>query len=140
MEHLERTLPTSPPGYQPPTRFTYPKGLLQLVGIGIILLVTPLLIYLTWRLQGYSTEWLTLFSLRNIPLMLVTMLLTIIIHELIHGMTYKLLGYQVRYGVSLHLAAAYAGAFGQWQQRNHNMIVATLPPNQSSNSVLIKIL
>ncbi len=128
MDMIEQsTLPISPPGYQPPIPFTYPKGLLQLLGIAIILAVTPLLIYLTWRLQGNSTEWLTLFNVRHIPLMFVTILLTIIIHELIHGMTYKLLGYQVRYGVSLHLAAAYAGAFGQWQQRHHNIMVALAP-------------
>lgn len=127
MHNLELTFPASPPGYQAAISFTYPKGLLQVVGIAIILAVTPLLIYLTWRLQGNSTEWLTLFRVDYIPLMLVTILLTIIIHELIHGMTYKLLGYQVRYGVSLHLAAAYAGAFGQWQVRNHNIIVALAP-------------
>jgi hypothetical protein len=52
---------------------------------------------------------------------------TILIHEVIHGVTYQLLGYQVSYGLAPELGAAYAAAFGQFQKRIHNLIVAVMP-------------
>ena len=60
-------------------------------------------------------------------LVIVTVLFTLVIHEWIHGLVYRLLGYRVTFGVSAHLFAAYAAAFGQWQTRNHNIIAALAP-------------
>jgi hypothetical protein len=65
-----------------------------------------------------ATDWV---------LILLTVLATLGIHELVHGAAYRLLGYQVSYGMSRHLLAVYAAAFDQWQTRNHNLIVALAP-------------
>ena len=70
-----------------------------------------------------------LFSFKAIDVVIViaTILITLILHELVHGLTYRLLGYEVRYGVSLRHLAAYAGVFKQWQKRDHNLIAALAP-------------
>jgi hypothetical protein len=121
--------PTPLPGYQPATRFEYPRNALQLVAVGLIIGVTPLLLLITWLLQGRPASLPLAVSngLWDLSLVLATIIVTVIIHEGIHGLVYQLFGYKVSYGASLHLFAAYAGAFGQWQRRDHNIVVALAP-------------
>ena len=69
----------------------------------------------------------------------VTVLATTTIHELLHGVAYRLLGYRVAFGVSGHLLAAYAAAFDQWQTRNHNLVVA-LAPLVALTGILVPLL
>lgn len=121
--------PTPLPGYQPAIRFEYPRLRLQLLAIGLIIGVTPVLLLITWLLQGRPGALPLAVSsgLWDLSLVLVTIIVTVIVHEGIHGLVYQLFGYKVSYGASLHLFAAYAGAFGQWQRRNHNIFVALAP-------------
>jgi hypothetical protein len=121
--------PDPPEGYQPAVRFQYPTAKLQIAAIVVLVLTTPLLLLLTMFLQrwlhGKSFEGVQ--GIVDLLLILVTVLAITTIHELVHGMAYQLLGYQVSYGVSKRLIAAYAAAFGQWQTRTHNMLVALTP-------------
>lgn len=121
--------PEPPPGYQPALKFEYPKLKLQLLAVALIIVITPLLVLLTWFLQGRPGRFPLLIQggLGDLTIVLLTIVATVFVHELIHGLAYQLLGYKVSYGVSLQLMAAYAGAFGQWQQRHHNILVALAP-------------
>lgn len=121
--------PRPPAGYQPAALFQYPKIRLQIAALAVVAMVAPLLLTLAWVLRTPSVD--RPFALVNgaadlVPVT-VTVLATITVHELVHGLAYQLLGYQVSYGASLHLLAAYAAAFGQWQKRNHNLVVALAP-------------
>lgn len=121
--------PKPPPGYQPAVRFEYPKIKLQIAAFVVLAAVTPLLLFLTSFLQRRSLGGLFGGSDRLVKLFLVvvTVLAIMVVHELVHGVAYRLLGYRVTFGVSTHLFAAYAAAFGQWQTRNHNIVVALAP-------------
>lgn len=123
------TLPAPPPGYGAAIPFEYPKYKLQLAAAGLLLAVAPLLYLLAWLLRGRPAglPFAVASNLSTLLWVCAAVLATVIIHEIVHGLAYQLLGYQVSYGVSLRLLAAYAGAFGQWQQRNHNLIVALAP-------------
>jgi putative zincin peptidase len=114
-------------GYQPPYRFEYPKIKLQLVGLALLLLVVPPLVWLTWQVQNLPDQGSVVIMPLDLALLLIAVPLTIVIHELIHGLAFRALGYQVTYGVAWHLGAAYAGAFGQFQQRRHMFVVALAP-------------
>lgn len=49
------------------------------------------------------------------------------VHELVHGVAYRLLGYDVTYGTALHLGAFYVAAFDQFQTRRDSLLVALAP-------------
>ncbi len=122
-------IPPPPTGYHPASRFEYPRLGLQVAGTLLLLLTAPLLLILTWWLQGQPAglplplrvSWL------NLLLIGVTIPVVIVIHELIHGLVYRALGYTVTYGANVTLGAAYAAAFNQWQTRSDNLIVALAP-------------
>ncbi|MDM8527874.1 DUF3267 domain-containing protein [Anaerolineales bacterium HSG24] len=120
-------IPPPPDGYQPAIRFVYPKIMLNLAAILLLLIIVPILLVVSWLLQGLSLDFLRLHTMWELPLILVTLIATITVHELVHGLTYKWLGYRVTYGVSWQLFAAYAAAFGQFQTRNHNLLTALTP-------------
>src|SRR5687768_12408415 len=119
--------PRSPQGYQSPYRFEYPKIKLQFAGLAVLLLVVPPLVWLTWQVQNLPDAGRVVIRPLDLALLLVAVPLTIVVHELIHGLAFRVLGYQVTYGVAWHLGAAYAGAFGQFQLRRHMFVVALAP-------------
>ncbi|MCP4538669.1 MAG: DUF3267 domain-containing protein [Chloroflexi bacterium] len=121
--------PRPPVGYQSAVLFQYPKIKLQIAALVVLAVITPLILFLTWMLQHPSVDrpFVTVNSVTDLLPAIVTALSITTIHELVHGLTYQLLGYQVSYGVSVHLFAAYAAAFRQWQARNHNLVVALAP-------------
>jgi hypothetical protein len=118
-----------PRGYQPAIRFEYPKVKLQIAAFAVLIGIAPLLLFLVAALQRQPLDEPFGGTNRLVKLLLavITVLLTIVVHELIHGVALRLLGYRVTFGISLHLFAAYAAAFGQWQTRNHNILVALAP-------------
>ena len=121
--------PPPPAGYQPAVRFQYPKIKLQIAALVVLAVITPLILFLAWMLQRPSAErpFFIVDGFIDLIPVIVTALAITTIHELVHGLTYQLLGYKVSYGVSAHLFAAYAAAFKQWQKRNHNLAVALAP-------------
>jgi hypothetical protein len=125
----KNSYPEPLPGYQPALKFEYPKLKLQLLAMVLIIVITPCLVVLTWLLQGKPGQFPLPIqpTFGDLMAVLATIIITVLVHELIHGLVYQLLGYKVTYGVSLQLMAAYAGAFGQWQQRHDNILVALAP-------------
>ena len=121
--------PQPPAGYQSAVRFQYPKIKLQIAALALLAAITPFILFLAWMLQRPSVgrPFIIVNGFTDLLPVIVTALAITIIHELVHGLTYQLLGYKVSYGVSAHLFAAYAAAFKQWQKRNHNLAVALAP-------------
>lgn len=116
--------PETPNGYQPPIRFQYPMLTLQLLSVvGLAACV------IGFGAIGTQAQGASLLpqNLIEIVLWIGMIPLTLVVHELIHGIVYRLLGYRVSYGVSFQLGAAYAAAFGQFQKRGHNLISAVMP-------------
>jgi Putative zincin peptidase len=127
MPQIAAPLPPPPTGYRPATHFRYPKLVLQVAAVVVLLITTPLLLMLTGFLQGGAGGIAFVANPRDLGLAVLTVCITVVVHELIHGLAYQLFGYHVTYGASLQLMAAYAGAFGQWQRRDHNIVVALAP-------------
>ncbi|GAB4207498.1 MAG: hypothetical protein OHK0022_35850 [Roseiflexaceae bacterium] len=129
MPHSEPEVaaPVPPVGYASPLRFRYPVAALQVASILLLVVAAPLLALLTFLLRGDLAAIPPVLALADVGLLLATIVVTVLVHELVHGLAYQALGYRVSYGVSLRLVAAYAAAFGQWQRRNHNLLVALAP-------------
>ncbi len=106
--------------------FEYPKRPLQITGTLIALLLLPLLLFVT-ALMGGDVGGMFGKGVGGALIMLAAILFAIILHELVHGLFFRLFGYDVSYGVNLKLVAAYAAAFGQFQKRNHIIPVALAP-------------
>ncbi|MCP4427500.1 MAG: DUF3267 domain-containing protein [Chloroflexi bacterium] len=121
------SFPDPPPGYAPAVRFEYPKRPLQITGTIFALILMPSLLFLTTWLNDSGLSGVFDKGLLGVVIMVSTIAITILAHELTHGLVYQLLGYQVTYGADLKLMAAYAAAFGQFQKRSHNLLVALAP-------------
>ncbi|MBC8100668.1 MAG: DUF3267 domain-containing protein [Armatimonadetes bacterium] len=119
--------PPAPDGYRPPYQFRYPMRALSIASLGILVLATIGFSVLMVRLQGIPFSQITTRSLPEVLVLLVIAVLTIFVHELLHGVVYQVLGYKVSYGFAAQLGAAYAAVFNQLQQRNHNLIAAVMP-------------
>lgn len=120
-------LPASPEGYAAPVRFRYPMGMLQAASL-VVLIITGL-IFASIATTAQGIAFWAWFSpdLVGIVLILLTLPAVIVLHELIHGIVFQLLGYRVYYGFAPEMGAAYAAAFGQWQKRWHNAVAAAAP-------------
>ena len=119
----------SPPaGYQPGYVLRYPILALNMAAIALFLVMAPLLGVLISRFQWMSFQAtdVLLRPLDSAGLFAAT-ILTVAIHELIHGGVLRYYGYRVTYGVAWRLLVAYAAAFGQFQQRNHALLNALAP-------------
>ena len=97
MVHDARPYPEPPPGYQPAMRFEYPKTMLQIAAFVVLIGVTPLLFLLAALLQRQSLGGLFggIDRLVRLVLVVVTVLITTVIQEQVHGLAYRLLGYRV---------------------------------------------
>lgn len=118
--------PEPPEGYREPVTFEYP-GLLLTVG-SLVLFVAA--VFGFGRLMSVLRSETTLeFTVGPAGIAVVAVLSvgTIVVHELVHGLVYRLLSYRVQYGLALNMGAAYAAAFGQFQTRGDNIIVALAP-------------
>ncbi len=117
-------IPAPPEGYAPAERFQYPMGKLQLASV-LILVVTGagLMFFLAW----WHGEMTFSLGLGELLVIVLTVVVVIGVHELVHGAVYHWLGYKVSYGIAWKLGAAYAAVFGQFQQRGHNFATAVAP-------------
>ncbi|SFR54351.1 DUF3267 domain-containing protein [Halogeometricum limi] len=132
--------PETPPGYAPPTRFEYPLSVLFVLAAVLVVLGVPAFGSVLWVAQGsavFEAVFLVeqdalgfTFALRSglvAGIAVGSVLLTVVVHELVHGAVYRYYGYDVRYGVVPHLGAAYACAFGQFQRRDEVLVVTAAP-------------
>jgi hypothetical protein len=122
--------PPPPPGYAPAYPCIYPKSRLNLVAVVLGLVLLLVLSLLTWLLHGRpSSDSFTFSGLQAILILSILCLVpigTVIVHEYVHGLAYRLFGYRVTYGIVWPFGA-YAGAFHQYQTRQHALIVALAP-------------
>jgi hypothetical protein len=127
------TPPTPPPppaGYRAPYPFDYPKLWVNLATLVLLITLGPLL----WRLTGFLHRQAPADAFRIGPEQLLVIMLsivlvpplTIVLHELLHGLTYRWLGYRISYGFYWRLGP-YTAAFGQFQRREHTIVVALAP-------------
>ncbi|WP_276300296.1 DUF3267 domain-containing protein [Halorussus lipolyticus] len=118
--------PDPPEGYREPVTFEYP-GLALSVG-SLALFVAAVFVF--GRVMSALRPGATLeFTVgpRGIAVVGVLSVGTVVVHEVVHGLVYRLLGYRVRYGIAWNMGAAYAAAFGQFQTRRDNLVVALAP-------------
>jgi hypothetical protein len=123
------TYPDPPDGYQAAVRFQYPMLRLQFVAMFGLVLSAGLFRWVG-RLLNSSFDIFSPSStsgIAEIGMVLLAVLVTIVVHEWVHGLVYRVLGYHVSYGLSWRMGAAYAAAFGQWQKRDHNLLAALAP-------------
>lgn len=108
-------------------RFVYPRRGLQWGSVVLMGLTLPGLMWWTnWWHFAAAYRLLNISTLDALFMFLIV-ILTVIVHEAIHGLVYIWLGYKVTYGLSGQLGAAFAAAFQQFQTRNHNLLVALGP-------------
>jgi hypothetical protein len=124
---MSANAPTPPAGYAPPMRFVYPRRGLQWGSVVLMGLTLPGLMWWTNWWHFAAAYRLLNISTLDALLMFLIVIVTVIIHEAIHGLAYAWLGYKVTYGLSGQLGAAFAAAFQQFQTRNHNLLVALGP-------------
>ncbi|MFC4549064.1 MULTISPECIES: DUF3267 domain-containing protein [Halorussus] len=117
--------PDPPEGYDDPTQFSYP-GLWLSVGL-LVLFVLSVAGFgeLMAAIRGGAPEYTV--GLTGIGVAAALSVATVVVHELVHGLAYHLLGYRVKYGIALNMGAAYAAAFGQFQTRQDNLVVGLAP-------------
>lgn len=56
-----------------------------------------------------------------------TVVLTVVAHELIHALAARVLGYRIEFGFKWQMLAPYVAAFHQFTPRNHNLLIAIAP-------------
>ncbi|NHN40770.1 DUF3267 domain-containing protein [Halorubellus sp. JP-L1] len=133
-------LPETPPGYADPVEFRYP--LVGLVALVAALTVFSLALFgwLLYVAQGPdalaaavaieetadSVTFTTDLGVLALALLFGVGAVTAL-HEFVHGLAYRLLGYEVSYGVLVGMGAFYAAAFHQFQRRDHNLLVGAAP-------------
>ncbi len=126
-EQLRPLAPEPPKGYQSAKQFILPRRGLQIFGSLFMLLCIPLWIIVAWMLQGFPNSGS--FTLSPLALLVIVLVfpVTIAIHELLHGIAGRLLGYHMTYGVDRELPGFYAAAFGQFLKWSHNILIALVP-------------
>jgi hypothetical protein len=120
--------PAHPEGYQAVAPFDYPKVRLQIAALAA-LVVTPLVLQrlVAWMCHRGVVQLMCIDRASDMATVIVSALLTLVAHELLHAAAYRAYGYQVTYGVSLHPLAAYVVALNQWHRRNRSIVTALTP-------------
>lgn len=121
------------PGYGDPTEFEYPARLLTLlavVALPVALVVVGVLLDLVIAGAGFTIVVTSETLLPSTVGLIVVFPVTIVLHELCHGLVANLLGYRVTYGTTRiggYLPVAYAAAFDQPMSRRDSAISAAAP-------------
>ena len=118
--------PEPPEGYGEPTQFSYPGLWLSVGSLVLFVLSVAGFGELMAAIRGGAPTEYTV-GLAGIGVAAALSVATVVVHELVHGLAYRLLGYRVEYGIALNMGAAYAAAFGQFQTRGDNLAVGLAP-------------
>lgn len=118
--------PETPDGYRDPVEFRYPPLWLA---VGSFVLFFVAAVGFGWLMGTLRNELVfeVTLGLTGMATVVVALGATFGIHELVHGLVYRLLGYRVSYGVAINIGALYAAAFGQFQTRRDNILCAMAP-------------
>lgn len=133
-------VPATPEGYREPATFEYPLWLL-LAG-SVVLSIPAALVFggVLWAVHGVAlfesfavvTETPTGITFEfdlalMVGLTLLAVGVTVVVHELVHGLVFGRYGYRVSYGAMPQLGAFYATPFHQFVARDHAVRVALAP-------------
>jgi hypothetical protein len=135
-----RDPPDPPARYGPPSLFEYPALWLQVAASGLALasLVGYAVVLFALRGPGLVERFVRVDPIPD-GLVITPDLLLLggvfvvvvvgvpVVHELVHATVYRLLGYDVSYGVAPAVGGFYVAAFGQFQTRRANLVVALAP-------------
>lgn len=121
------TAPSPPAGYRPPEQFRYSSVFLAVASL--IALMASIVVFgaLLWFLQGRPEGGSVSFGLGGIVAVFLVCLATYLVHEAIHGLVFRLLGYRVSFGFAAHVPAFYTAAFGQFITWRDNLLVGVAP-------------
>jgi len=133
------TLPDPPAGYAEPYAVSYPTIVL-IVGSGVLGVVSAVgfISLLVWIHGGsiisfYTTAvtngaitWSVDLTQLAVPV-IAAIVVTAIVHELIHGLAFRWYGYEVTFGFVPTVGAFYAGAFGAFQKKDELLRVGIAP-------------
>ena len=133
-------LPPTPDGYADPYAFEYPTAVLLigsvLLGIGstvgfgaLLLLIQGPEVFPAFAevpADGEASTYVIDLTALAVPI-LVALIVTAVIHELLHGAAFEYHGYDVSYGAVLTMGAFYAAAFDQFQVRADLLRVGLAP-------------
>lgn len=129
--------PVPPEGYGPPRRFAYPPlavnalaavlTLASLAAFGALALSLRREEFVDWVVVVDTPQTLVLDFTGVAAAAVVGLLVTIPLHEGVHGAVSRALGYRVSYGVAATLGGFYAASFGQFQPREHLLPIAVAP-------------
>jgi hypothetical protein len=132
--------PPSPSGYADPYEFEYPTTVLLIgsalltvasaAAFGVLLLLVQgpevLSEYVRVAVDGDATT--VSVDLTAVALtFLAALVVTVVGHELLHGLAFRFYGYNVTYGVVVTMGAFYAAAIGQFQRRDELIRVGLAP-------------
>lgn len=133
-------VPRTPDGYEPPSEFHYSVPLLLVGSLAIMPIAIGAFGAVLWWIQGPAViEQISTITETGtgvvvvvdvglvIGLFVLAVLVTSVIHELIHGLALERYGYEPSYGVAPHMGAFYAAAFHQFTVREHMFPVALAP-------------
>jgi len=136
----EALVPEAPDGYDDPTAFHYPLPVLFLGSLVVMPLAFVGFGAALWWAQGSTvldalvtsteTETGLEISFRLVPTLgtfVAVVVVTTVVHELIHGVVAGRYGYTVTYGAAPHMGAFYATPFHQFVTREHLILVALAP-------------
>jgi len=132
-------LPSKPDEYDEPYVFRYPVVAL-LIGSGILGIVSSVALvalltvvhgpevftFYEVTVDGETTTFAMDLTAIAVPF-LAALVVTTVVHELLHGIVFRFYGYDVSYGVAPAMGAFYAAAFGQFQKRAELLRVGLAP-------------
>lgn len=119
--------PTPPAGYQQGLVIHYPAWRISIASVVLFSLLIPLLTWLIARWQASPSVITLPLTIEDAAVVWVAAVVTTGAHELIHILTLRSYGYQPSFGIAWRQFAAYAGAFGQYQRRQHAILVTLAP-------------
>ena len=119
--------PNSPAGYRPSERISYSSAFLAVASIFALVISVVGFGTLLWQFQGRPEGGSVSFGLTELVVAFFTVLGTLTLHEAIHGVVFRRLGYHVSFGFDAHVPALYTAAFGQFVTRRDNLFVGIAP-------------
>lgn len=133
-------VPDPPAGYDPATEFRYSMPVLALAALVVAPVAMALYGAVLWWAQGPAaveavatvteTETGVAFTVdvgSLLALFAVVAVVTVVVHELVHGVVFGRFGYDASYGAAPHVGAFYATPFHQFVRREHVPPVALAP-------------
>ncbi|WP_254543389.1 DUF3267 domain-containing protein [Halomarina pelagica] len=112
-------------GYGAPYEFSYPRRRLQAAGLAATVVAIVLGTVVAALPRGGEIEFAV--ETASFVGLLGSFVATIVVHEGVHAIAARALGYRVAFGVDRRLPGVYAAAFGQIVTRRDQVLIALAP-------------